>query len=564
MTREEKNGHISSKKLCNFLPYLAAEVTRDDGENIETALRIGGVDEHGKCLPQIDLEVEEFLRMQWPLKRWGAGSIIEVGRTNGEYIRNAIQGTALYAEKTTVFTCTGWVEINGEMQYLLPGDPRYVVELEKKLSGYKGEQSCEREDLEAAWSMLAFEPAPRSVLLPLIAYTYLTPLCHFMNEAGCDPKFPIFLLRKTGTRKSTLAALILSHFGNFTNTNLHLSFRDTSNSVLYHLFPTKDVITCVDDFHPGTAEERSHMNKVAQAVMRAYGDRNGKGRLTSDITARDDRAPRGNAILTGEVLPNIGESGAARYFLIELEPGDVDLDALSYFQQKAEEGVLHRAIYAYTQWIKEKYLSDPEEREQFLVMLKESFLRYRGEYTKRCESCHGRVPEMAAHLRIGMEMCCQFYREKGIASEKDTEAYLKEMDERLTQIAEEQEEQIEFEKPTHKFIRMLMSLLESQRISLLSKDDREGIIPLNCVGYQDEDLIYLFFDPAFRVVHKFYRDMGDDLILTAPALRKEFMEEGLVVVENGSSSKYIRFGPVARRVMRLIRSKAQEIYENSD
>ncbi len=69
---------------------------------------------------------------------------------------------------------------------------------------------------------------------------------------------------------------------------------------------------------------------------------------------------------------------------------------------------------------------------------------------------------------------------------------------------------------------------------------------------------------AYRVVHKFYKDMGEDLVLSAPSMRKALIEEGLAVMENGSSSKNIRFGPVARRVMRLIRSKAQKIFESSD
>lgn len=51
------------------------------------------------------------------------------------------------------------------------------------------------------------------------------------REAGCEPKFVLFLLGKTGSRKSTLAALTLSFFGRFTASELPLSFRDTSNSM---------------------------------------------------------------------------------------------------------------------------------------------------------------------------------------------------------------------------------------------------------------------------------------------------------------------------------------------
>ena len=39
----------------------------------------------------------------------------------------------------------------------------------------------------------------------------------------------------------------------------------------------------------------------------------------------ESRPPLGNAIVTSEFPPDIGESGTARYFLLELKDGDVKL-----------------------------------------------------------------------------------------------------------------------------------------------------------------------------------------------------------------------------------------------
>ena len=50
----------------------------------------------------------------------------------------------------------------------------------------------------------------------------------------------LFLLGGTGCRKSTAAALALSHYGNFTGKNLPASFNDTSNSVRKKAFLLKD------------------------------------------------------------------------------------------------------------------------------------------------------------------------------------------------------------------------------------------------------------------------------------------------------------------------------------
>ena len=105
------------------------------------------------------------------------------------------------------------------------------MELPSKMRGYAMERRCEMPDIQTAASLFWQPPAPEEIMLPLLAFTFLSPLNHFLREAGCEPKFVLFLLGKTGSRKSTLAALMLSFFGRFTASELPLSFRDTSNSM---------------------------------------------------------------------------------------------------------------------------------------------------------------------------------------------------------------------------------------------------------------------------------------------------------------------------------------------
>ena len=113
----------------------------------------------------------------------------------------------------------------------------------------------------------------------------------FLKLAGCEPKFVLFLVGKTGSRKSTLAALMLSFFGKFTASELPLSFRDTANSILHHSFALKDVLTCIDDYHPAGRQEEQKLTATAQSIMRAYGDRAGKGRLRADASPMESRPP---------------------------------------------------------------------------------------------------------------------------------------------------------------------------------------------------------------------------------------------------------------------------------
>jgi len=73
--------------------------------------------------------------------------------------------------------------------------------------------------------------------------------------------------------------LFLSFFGRFNSSDLPLSFRDTANSIMYNAFSLKDVLTCIDDFHPSGRKEAAKLTETAQLIMRGYGDRIGRGKL---------------------------------------------------------------------------------------------------------------------------------------------------------------------------------------------------------------------------------------------------------------------------------------------
>ena len=73
---------------------------------------------------------------------------------------------------------------------------------------------------------------------------------------------------------------------------------------------------------------------IPDGEPRAFGDRVGKGRLTSDCTPMESRPPQGNAIVTGESAPDVGESGTARTFTLEIKRGDVDWNSSAIFKAK--------------------------------------------------------------------------------------------------------------------------------------------------------------------------------------------------------------------------------------
>lgn len=345
-------------------------------------------------------------------------------------------------------------------------------------------------------------------MLTLLAFTFLSPLNEFLHRANCEPKFVLFLLGHTGTRKSTLAALFLSFFGRFSASDLPLSFRDTANSIMHHAFSLKDVLTCIDDYHPGSRQEEAKLNATAQAVMRGYGDMIGKGRLKSDSSPMESRPPQGNTVVTAEFAPSIGESGTARYFPLELKSGDVNLDNLSIFQREAENGTLIRCMFAYTEWIRQTFLKDDEAEKQFVKTLKKSFEFYRDEFMKSKIRCHGRVPENVAWLLIGMRFFLLFMESHEMISIEESRRTMGEFKNCLYGLAKKQSNYIEDNRPTHMFIQKLYSLLESGQAVVIGKDNYEGYTPIGFVGYEDNDYTSVLCRKALRFQRIVVRSRG--------------------------------------------------------
>ena len=559
-TKNSKQGPYD-KKLCNFMPWITSEVTQDDGAQTTTRIRLKGIHQSGRELPEIEIPADELGNFNWVAKHWGINCILEVGQNVKDSLRYAIQTTAESADHQTVYAVTGWKKINGAWEFLMPGADDLTVHLPGKMQGYRMEQEYDYLDVQVVSCLMQDSFAPDEILLPLLAFTFLTPLNHFLKLAGCEPKFVLFLVGKTGSRKSTLAALFLSFFGRFTGTELPLSFRDTANSILHNAFTLKDVLTCIDDFHPAGRQEEQKLTATAQSIMRAYGDRTGKGRLRADSTPMDARPPQGNAIITAEFPPDIGESGTARYFALELKNGDIDLEDLTALQREAEKGTLRRCMYAYIRWTKESLLFSEEIQKYFLSMLKTIFENYRNDFHESGIQCHGRVPEAVAHLQIGMEMFLLFLKETGHITGDQMESMMKHFKNVVYDLARKQADSIVQDKPTHKFIRKLYALIESGQVSVLKRNHNFDFVPNNFIGYEDDVYLYLNKDITHRMVKKLCDEQGESFSISARALLSTLVDEGIVEPGKDQNTKPLRVGDKNIRLMWVRKAVARKIVD---
>lgn len=551
---------MSKRKLCNFTAQITTQITRTDGIESRVYVRIKGTHCSGRELPEVEIPFSELQSFGWLHDHWGVDCMLSVGNNTRDHVRFAFQQTAVNAEQRMEYARTGWEKIDGAWEYLMPGDEKNTVTLPSKLSGYSLSKMCSDEDAAILACMLSSAIVPKEILFPLLAYTFLSPLIEFLRRAGCVPKFVVFLQGKTGSRKSTLAALVLSFFGRFTSTELPLSFRDTANSITHNAYALKDTLTCIDDFHPAGSLEEKKLADTAQAIMRSYGDRQGRGRLRADSTPMESRAPMGNAIITGEYPPDIGESGTARYLTLELREQDVDLDELSYYQEQARNGVLQNCMYGFIQFLKENFLQDAETEAKFIQTLQSVFESCRADFQRRSIHCHGRVPEMVAHLELAMKLMLMFLESRGVITNERSGQLSSEFCHLLYESARSQAERITQDKPTHLFLRKLFSLVDGGQYVILHRRDYQ-YRSANCLGYQDENYFYLYKDSAHKAVKKLCEDQGEHFSVSANALVKSLAEEGISERDGSKNTKKLTLGNTAPRMIWIPKRSLSTILE---
>ena len=189
----------------------------------------------------------------------------------------------------------------------------------------------------------------------------------------------IWVEGRTGSLKSSLTALFLSHFGDFDRIHLPGAWVSTANQLERRAFLLKDSVFVVDDYAP-TGLDHREMELKASRLLRAQGNLAGRARLNSDLTERAAFYPRGIIISTGEQHPP-GQSLLARTLVIELDHEEIDITALTNIQKQA--GRLAHAMAGYIRWLAPQ-MGDMRER------LEEAFTAARTTATDGAE--HLRIP----------------------------------------------------------------------------------------------------------------------------------------------------------------------------
>lgn len=274
---------------------------------------------------------------------------------------------------------------------------------------------------------------------------------------------------------------------------------------------------------------------------------------------REPRPPQGNVIVTAEFAPDIGESGTARLFCIEMKPGGINLPLLTEAQDKALEGKYAACMRGYTDMV--KYFADKGE---VCGILKSKFMTYRSKWRERLREneiqFHDRLPDTLACLEIGFSFMEIFLSAEAHMDEKGITALNERFENVLLYLAARQSESIEQDRPTHIFLRKLYSLIECGNVCLLPATGRTEIPPKNYIGYEDETYYYLMLDASHKAVKRLCGEQDEGFAISAKSLAKALADEGLIEPgDNGTNTRTMRFGGRLKRVMLLHKEKANKL-----
>lgn len=338
-----------------------------------------------------------------------------------------------------------------------------------------------------------FDLAPPDVSYPLLAFTYLAPLIYFLDLQGIAPAFSLFLVGETGSFKTVTSMLYLAHFRNYNGMSdtPPTNFHSTSNAIEKMSFDLKDALLLVDDYHPTTFSEKKRMDQIAQRLARGAGDHASRARMNSDTTLKASFIPRGLSMVTGEDLPDVGQSGLARYYFVNFNKGDIDTAALTERQNNAD--LLNLAMQGYIKWL----IQNADDIRNQVKGLYAEYLK-----AAAIPGSHSRTAATIACLQLAIGVFADYIHNTGAVTETEKTAF---MENAWTVFlkggAEQTKTQVE-ETPVNIFLSVLAGLLAAGKVTTENPNAlaADAPPPGRSIGYHDEDYYYLRPDDVYNEV----------------------------------------------------------------
>ncbi len=498
LAKVEKRG-VTYEQLTNFNAIIRGDLLYDDGQERQRHYDIQAT-LHGRTVNGT-VTADEFDRMTWVPRLLGASAIVYPVWQVQQHVRTAIQLNSGSVPTTTVYTHTGWVNIDGGWGYLHAGGiiradnsaggpddaedrpgansptsnrlqqhgpigpmpeqkaPVSVrVELPEAMSRYcLPEPPTGPDRVTAIRSSLQFlDVAPDRVTLSMYAALGRSVLG--------NTNFGVGLIGQTGNKKTTLTALLQQHMGpELDYDHIPASWTWTVNSLEALAFQVKDGMLFIDDFVPkGSRSDMDRLHRDSDRLLRNQGNRTGRGRCGRDGSLKEGKPPRGMIFITGEDRLQ-GQSLNARMLTLELAADAIRLPALNVCQREARDGLFAQAMAGYLKDVAGRYENAMQE-----VAVR--FRYWREIFQGRCR--HPRVVSIFADLAVGFEDFLGFALRAGAIDETEYDKLWDRFEKALSETAKEQDQEQEANDPLEQFLMAFQTALTTGEAHLELDDGR--------------------------------------------------------------------------------------------
>ena len=390
-----EDGDVT-RRLCNFSARIVEDL-------ITTA---GGVTtRHHRIEAQLndqsavfEVSSDQLDNLRWVSRELGGEAIIEpLGKGRLPIAIRKLSGSIPLRHQANH---TGWLTVKGKPLYVHASGAigeasgAVISELPPQLARYslpqvpKGDTA--RDAVRASLNLIQI--GRPQVTVPVLAAVYRSVLGPIDTA--------VHLVGESGTFKSTLAGVALSHFGpGLSRVTLPASWSGTAKSLQTLAWHAKDALLVIDDFVPG----EDNADVKAASLFRAQGNGSSGTRLIGGNLSEATRDPRGLTLSTGEALPS-GSSICARLVIVPVEENSIDLDQLASAESASRQGQYAAAMAAYIHWLTEHYDEVQQSLTDFVAENRATF---------ESSGQHARTAGNTAQLLLGFDWFLRFAEDQG-------------------------------------------------------------------------------------------------------------------------------------------------------
>lgn len=556
-------GEESVSPLINATIQIVADILSDDGQTTTRLLEVEGAMPDGAKLTRAEVTAEDFNKMTWMLPTWGARVIMTAGNGTAQHLRAAIQTMSTDIESRHEYTHLGWRQIDGQPCYLSAsgalGRDGVIVRPQQDMRRYTLPPKLLPEALpEALRASLRFlDVGEPQITVPLWAAMFLAPLASLLA-----PTFSVWLFGTTGSLKSSVTALAMCHFGQFSyNLPAPASWTSTTAYALrLKAFLCKDAPLWIDDYaKQSTGAGENELKKLAELLLREFGNRTGRSAGQADGSLRSSHDPRGLVISTAEQLPP-NPSIHPRLFAVEIHPGDVTHGPESPLTRAQHEDAPRypMAMAGYLTWL----------AGQMDGLSAQLHARRDARIAEATQSMqHLRSPMNVATLYMGWEMGMTYLHSQGIIDAEQLAGRLQYGWDILIQVGALQDADINREEdPLKLYFEALENMIMQGTAYLRHRDDPNNVEldkprPAHrqptaaFLGWYDSDYWYLLDKPTYSAVMTFYQRGGMVFPDSARGVKVKLLERGMLHPSESDHYRYkIKVGDEYVWVHRITRN----------